>query len=475
MSDNYKEIWSYAMDQIKQEYINLGQENTFNLWFNINYIEDDNDQIKVSVPNEFMWNMMKDKGYIEKIKNKLKEISGQPLINIVFEISNTKISQETESEKKEEIIEKSHKQEIIKEIPSEKIEIKKENKKKVSTLNENFTFENFIPGEGSNFAYKAAQAVAEEPGVKYNPILFYGGVGLGKTHLMQAIGNKINELSDKPLKIEYMQTESFANEFIDSLRSKKPEQFKSKYRNLDLLLLDDIHFIVGKESTQEELFYTFQALKNKNAQMVFTCDRPITEMKGIKDRLKSRFSSGLCIDITPPNYETRRAILLSKIAQMNKNINEEVIDYIAKNIETNVRELEAALTKLIGYSDLIGKEVSLEIAKSQLKDVFSSTNIGNISIDTIQKVIAEEYQISISDLKGKKRDKKFVIPRQIALYIAKEITEYTFSELGSEFGGRDHTTIMHACTKISELINADSTMNSKIKLLIRKIKEYKKQ
>ena len=468
---NYKEVWNYAMEQISQEYKQLNQEAEFKLWFNIEYVEDTIDTIKVLAPSEFMWNRMVEKGNISKICEKIKEISGQQNITIVSEISNKVISNEPKEEIEQQKIESTQEVENIQ--TSKNVETKKIISKNI-TLNKNFTFETFIPGEGSDFAYKAAQAVAEEPGIKYNPILFYGGVGLGKTHLMQAIGNKISELKNDSLKITYLQAETFANEYINSINSKTTDKFKSKYRNLDILLLDDIHFLGGKEGTQEELFYTFNALKAKNAQMIFTCDRPISELKGIKDRLRNRFSNGLCIDITPPNYETRRAILLKKLQLMNTTIPEDVIDFIAKNIETNVRDLESALTKLIGYSELIEKSISIEIAQEQLRDIFSSPTAGNISIESIQKVVSDNYQISVSDLKGKKRDKKFTVPRQIALYIAKEITEYTYSELGIEFGGRDHSTVMHSCDKIKELMTTDPTLNSKIKLLIREIKEFKK-
>ena len=468
---NYKEVWNYAMEQISQEYKQLNQEAEFKLWFNIEYVEDTIDTIKVLAPSEFMWNRMVEKGNISKICEKIKEISGQQNITIVSEISNKVISNEPKEEIEQQKIESTQEVENIQ--TSKNVETKKIISKNI-TLNKNFTFETFIPGEGSDFAYKAAQAVAEEPGIKYNPILFYGGVGLGKTHLMQAIGNKISELKNDSLKITYLQAETFANEYINSINSKTTDKFKSKYRNLDILLLDDIHFLGGKEGTQEELFYTFNALKAKNAQMIFTCDRPISELKGIKDRLRNRFSNGLCIDITPPNYETRRAILLKKLQLMNTTIPEDVIDFIAKNIETNVRDLESALTRLIGYSELIEKSISIEIAQEQLRDIFSSPTAGNISIESIQKVVADNYQISVSDLKGKKRDKKFTVPRQIALFIAKEITEYTYSELGIEFGGRDHSTVMHSCDKIKELMTTDPTLNSKIKLLIREIKEFKK-
>lgn len=354
---------------------------------------------------------------------------------------------------------------------------KSENNSKISfvkhpLLQENFTFDTFIPGENSNFAYNASLAVAKDPGKKYNPILLYGGSGLGKTHLMQAIGNYINNQNPGKLKICYVPAESFTNEFIRSTREKNTESFKNKYRKLDVLLLDDIHFLEGKEATQEELFYTFNALHEKQAQMVFTCDLPIKDVKNLKPRLVSRLSNGLCIDIKTPNYETRCAILQKKCEQKGQDIDPEVISYIAKNVETNVRELEAALTNIIAYAEIVDQKPNLEMAKNLLKDVFSANPNDNISLDTIQKVIADNYGITVAELKNKKRDKKYSLPRQISFYIAREITESSYTELAQEFG-KDHTTIMHGYNAIAEKIKMDPTLDSRIKSFIREIKEYK--
>ena len=224
---------------------------------------------------------------------------------------------------------------------------------------------------------------------------------------------------------------------------------------------------------QNELFYTFEALSQKNAQMVFTCDRPIKEIKDMADRLVSRISNGLCIDLQPPNYETRIAIIQKKLQLLGKSSNQEIIDYVAKNVETNVRDLESALQNILGYADLIGREPNIDNVKSLLRDLLSSSYAENISLDVIKKVIADNYQISVSDLTGKKRDKKFVVPRQIAIYIAREITEISFMELGREMGGKDHSTIMHAYNTISEKIKFDPSLESKIQIFIREIKEYK--
>ena len=454
-------------------YKSQNKEDEFKLWFNMNYVEDTIDTITVSVASSFLKLTMEKKGNFDIVLKKLKEITGQNDISLKCIVKEEKISKSENSDSiKSEESETKKKSEEPKE--EKKSEAKKTSFKKHQLLQEEYTFDTFIPGDNSNFAYNASVAVAKEPGKQYNPILLYGGSGLGKTHLMQAIGNYIYNNGGEKLKICYASAESFTNEFIFSTKEGKTNAFKNKYRNLDVLLLDDIHFLQGKEQTQEELFYTFNALHEKKAQMVFTCDRPIKEIKNMAARLVSRLANGLCIDLQPPSYETRVAILQKKVDLTGKTLSQDIIEYIAKNIETNVRDLEAALHKVFGYAELVGKTPDLEITKHLLKDVMDSAGTESISIDVIQKVIADNYQISVADLKGKKRDKKFVIPRQIAIYIARELTEIAYTELGNEFGGKDHSTIMSAYNKIAEQIKIDSSLESKIQLYIREIKEYKK-
>ena len=467
----FKEAFQYAMKELEKEFKAKNNEDEFSLWFNMNYVEDSIDSITVSVLSDFMKTMISSKGYFDLLQKKLKELTAQNLkIKCIVIKDDTEKTIDDIPEKpapvkepKIETVEKSK--------PTEGEEHKN---KKHPLLQENFTFDTFIPGDNSNFAYKASMAVAKNPGKQYNPILIYGGSGLGKTHLMQAIGNYIYSNGDDKLKIFYGSAESFTNEFTSSLTSKKTNQFKNKYRNLDVLLLDDIHFLDNKKGVQEELFYTFNALHEKQAQMVFTCDRPIKEVKNMTERLVSRLSNGLCIDITIPNYETRVAILNKKLELLGKKLNQEIVDYIAKNVETNVRELESALQQILAYADIIEQEPTLEMAKNQLKDILNSNTAQNISLDIIQKVVAENYQVSVSDLKSKKRDKKYVFPRQVAIYIARELTEISYSELGNEFGGKDHSTIMHAYEKIAEGIKLDSSLEAKINILMREIKEFKK-
>lgn len=486
----YKDAFKYAMEELHKEYLSQEKESEFIFNFNFSYVEDTIDKITVSVASLFMKNQVTTKGSLNILENKIKEITG--ISNLCLECvvkkeinSNSTLSNEVKTDflsqkqgfensklnSEKNTLPKSEQIESVEK--SESSAIKNTKKKKHPLLMEEYTFETFIPGDNSNFAYNASIAVSKNPGKQYNPILLYGGSGLGKTHLMQAIGNYIYNNNDK-LKICYVSAESFTNEFIFSTKEGNTNNFKNKYRNLDVLLLDDIHFLQDKNATQEELFYTFNALNEKNAQMVFTCDRPIREIKNMADRLVSRLSNGLCIDLQPPNYETRVAILQKKIENLGKTLDFEIIEYIAKSVETNVRELEAALNKVFGYADLVGQNPNIEIAKHLLKDILNSNINENITLETIQKVIAENYQISIANLRGKSREKKYVIPRQIAIYISRELTESSYTELGEEFGGKDHSTIMTAYKKISEQIKIDPTLESKIQLLIREIKEYKK-
>lgn len=471
----YEEAWEYTMKVLHDLYKSQNKEDEFKLWFNMNYVEDTIDTITVSVASSFLQQTMQKKGNFDIVLKKLKEITGQEDIRLNCIVVKEELSESKKSESLND--ENPSKKSVEPETSSSNsnaAENKKANFKKHQLLQEEYTFDTFIPGDNSNFAYNASIAVAKNPGKQYNPILLYGGSGLGKTHLMQAIGNYIYNNGGEKLKICYVSAETFTNEFTVSIKEGKTNAFKNKYRNLDVLLLDDIHFLQNKEQTQEELFYTFNALHEKKAQMVFTCDRPIKEIKNMAARLVSRLANGLCIDFQPPSYETRVAILQKKIDLMDKTLSQDIVEYIAKNIETNVRDLEAALNKVFGYADLVEKKPDLEITKHLLKDVMDSGSTESISIDVIQKVIADNYQISVADLKGKKRDKKFVIPRQIAIYVARELTEMAYTDIGNEFGGKDHSTIMSAYNKIAEQIKIDSSLESKIQLYIREIKEYKK-
>ena len=470
-SQNYKDFFEEAIKQIREEMNANNQSDEFTLWFNMDYVEDTLSQITVSVSSEFMWIQMNSKKYVQRLEDKINELTGQQ-ISITHIVKNKQTVSVPKKEPLPETKQTTTEPEIIHQV--EKKSGPTENShKKHPQLNENFTFETFVPGENSIYAYNASISAAKNPGKAYNPILIYGGVGLGKTHLMQALGNFIYSNNEKS-KIAYTSAENFTNEFTASLKNQTIDNFKKKYRSLDVLLLDDIQFLEGKEGTQEELFHTFNSIYDKNGQIVFTSDRPIKELKGFTERISSRFSRGLNVDLQPPNYENRLAIIQKKLELLHKSIPQDVIEYIAKNCQTNVRDIESCITKSIGFAELVGKPLTVEIAQNQLRDTINDPYSGTITIENIQKVVAEHYNVSVSDLKSKKKDRKFVIPRQISIFICCSLTEYSTTEIGNEFGGRDHTTIMHARDKVESLLKTDSSMNSTVNLLIRATKDFRK-
>ena len=470
-SQNYKDFFEEAIKQIREEMNANNQSDEFTLWFNMDYVEDTLSQITVSVSSEFMWIQMNSKKYVQRLEDKINELTGQQ-ISITHIVKNKQTVSVPKKEPLPEPETKTTEPEIVHQV--EKKSGPTENShKKHPQLNENFTFETFVPGENSIYAYNASISAAKNPGKAYNPILIYGGVGLGKTHLMQALGNLIYSNNEKS-KIAYTSAENFTNEFTASLKNQTIDNFKKKYRSLDVLLLDDIQFLEGKEGTQEELFHTFNSIYDKNGQIVFTSDRPIKELKGFTERISSRFSRGLNVDLQPPNYENRLAIIQKKLELLHKSIPQDVIEYIAKNCQTNVRDIESCITKSIGFAELVGKPLTVEIAQNQLRDTINDPYSGTITIENIQKVVAEHYNVSVADLKSKKKDRKFVIPRQISIFICCSLTEYSTTEIGNEFGGRDHTTIMHARDKVESLLKTDSSMNSTVNLLIRATKDFRK-
>lgn len=470
-SQNYKDFFEEAIKQIREEMNENNQSDEFTLWFNMDYVEDTLSQITVSVSSEFMWIQMNSKKYVQRLEDKINELTGQQ-ISITHIVKNKQTVSVPKKEPLPEPKTKTAEPEIVHQV-EKKSEPTENSHKKHPQLNENFTFETFVPGENSIYAYNASISAAKNPGKAYNPILIYGGVGLGKTHLMQALGNFIYSNNEKT-KIAYTSAENFTNEFTASLKNQTIDNFKKKYRSLDVLLLDDIQFLEGKEGTQEELFHTFNSIYDKNGQIVFTSDRPIKELKGFTERISSRFSRGLNVDLQPPNYENRLAIIQKKLELLHKSIPQDVIEYIAKNCQTNVRDIESCITKSIGFAELVGKPLTVEIAQNQLRDTINDPYSGTITIENIQKVVAEHYNVSVSDLKSKKKDRKFVIPRQISIYICCSLTEYSTTEIGNEFGGRDHTTIMHARDKVESLLKTDSSMNSTVNLLIRATKDFRK-
>lgn len=335
-------------------------------------------------------------------------------------------------------------------------------------LNPKYTFESFVVGESNRFAHAASLAVAEASGKAYNPLFIYGGVGLGKTHLMQAIGHFV--LNAHPdYRVVYVSSEKFTNELINAIRFNRTPQFRDTYRNVDVLLIDDIQFFAGKESTQEEFFHTFNTLYESAKQIVISSDRPPKEIPTLEDRLRSRFEWGLITDIQAPDLETRIAILRKKAAAEGWHLPNDVIVNVANQINSNIRELEGALIRIIAYSSFHNRQITLELANEVLKDVISSSKTSRISIPLIQQAVAEFFNIEVADLKAQRRTKSVTFPRQIAMYLVRELTDYSLPKIGEEFGGRDHTTVIHSYEKIQELIKTDAEVDRVIKNLIHKL------
>jgi len=404
--------------------------------------ETDTDII-LKVPSEFVKELLETK-YSSLIESTLSELKGsQVSVNFIVE--------EKRHEQAETII-----------IPQN------------LTLNRNYTFEEFVVGTGNRMAHAASLAVANNPGRAYNPLYIYGGVGLGKTHLLHAIAYRLIKNFNK-LNILYVTTEEFTNEVIYAIQNAKSngdliDKFHKKYRNVDVLLVDDIQFIAGKERTQEEFFHTFNALHNAGKQIVITSDCSPKDIATLEERLKTRFEWGLTVDIQSPDFETRVAILRKKAEKMQVSIDSDVFEYIAKNVYTNIRELEGALIRLVAKASLFNEEITLQFAEKALADIFSTCN-EPITVEKIKKIIADYFNLDIPELSDKKRDQKIVFPRQIAMYLTRKLTDLSLPQIGEAFGGRDHTTVMHAYSKIEESYKKEETLRAIIDEITNKLKE----
>ncbi len=335
-------------------------------------------------------------------------------------------------------------------------------------LNPNYTFDTFVVGANNNLAHAASLAVAESPAEVYNPLFIYGGVGLGKTHLMHSIAHFI--LQHNPsAKVLYVTSEKFTNELIDSIKKDSNIAFREKYRNIDVLLIDDIQFLIGKESTQEEFFHTFNTLRESKKQIIISSDKPPKDFETLEERLRSRFEWGLTVDIQSPDYETRMAILKKKEELEGYNIDNDVIKYIATNIKSNIRELEGALTKIVAFSTLVHREINIQLAEEALKDLISPDVSKEVTPELIIQVVAEHFNISTADLSSKKRNKEIVYPRQIAMYLCRTITETPLQSIGAYLGKKDHTTVIHAIEKITSELNTKESTRNLIDILTKKI------
>src|SRR5690554_554079 len=339
-----------------------------------------------------------------------------------------------------------------------------------SILNERYTFDSFVVGNSNRFAHAASLAVAEAPARAYNPLFLYGGVGLGKTHLMHAIGHHALALNPN-LSVYYVTSETFTNDLITAIGKKSMVEFRNKYRNVDILLVDDIQFVAGKESTQEEFFHTFNALYEANRQLIISSDRPPKDIPTLEERLRSRFEWGLITDIQPPDLETRIAILKKKASLDNLIIDAEVLHYIATHIQSNIRELEGALVRVTAYADLHDAAVDLNLVTKALQDIIKAPANRPVTIEGIMEIVADYYSIKVSELKSKKRNRPISYPRQIAMYLCREMTDLSLPKIGDLFGGRDHTTVIHACDKIANDMESDPQVRKTVNSLIKRINE----
>ncbi|EKQ57785.1 MULTISPECIES: chromosomal replication initiator protein DnaA [unclassified Clostridium] len=446
MDADLKNLWDKTLDIIKSEL----SEVSFNTWIkSCEPISISSDTLKISVPNSFTQDIL-DKRYKDLVANSIKAVCSK-LYTIDFVIMSESYDKEDN---------KSNNNQSSKSIVV--------NDEMSSTLNPKYTFNSFVIGNSNRFAHAASLAVAESPAKAYNPLFIYGGVGLGKTHLMHAIGHYI--LDGNPnAKVVYVSSEKFTNELINAIKDDKNEEFRNKYRNVDILLIDDIQFIAGKERTQEEFFHTFNALHDANKQIILSSDRPPKEIPTLEDRLRSRFEWGLIADIQVPDFETRMAILKKKADVENLNVANEVMGYIATKIKSNIRELEGALIRIIAYSSLTNREVTVDLASEALKDIISKKQGKHVTIDSIQDVVSSYFNLRVEDLKSQRRTRNVAYPRQIAMYLSRKLTDMSLPKIGEEFGGRDHTTVIHAYEKISENLKTDDSLQHTVNDITKKL------
>ncbi|GFR35084.1 chromosomal replication initiator protein DnaA [Thermobrachium celere] len=457
MGTDIHSLWEKTLNIVKTELTEVG----FNTWIkSLKPIKLTNDSFYLLAPTEFSKNIL-DARYKDLIGNAFKMVASKKY-EIKFVLETDDIFKELDSNKEPQIKDEQ-------DIPSSQPK-QTNDELTTSTLNPKYTFDTFVVGNSNRFAHAASLAVAEAPAKAYNPLFIYGGVGLGKTHLMHAIGHYI--LNNNPkARVVYVSSEKFTNELINSIKDDKNVEFRNKYRNVDVLLIDDIQFIAGKERTQEEFFHTFNALYEANKQIIISSDRPPKEIPTLEDRLRSRFEWGLIADIQPPDFETRIAILKKKADMENLQVPNEVMVYIANKIQSNIRELEGALIRIVAFASLSNKEISVELATDVLKDIISNKNNKQITVELIQDVVASYYNLRIEDFKSKRRTKNVAYPRQIAMYLARKLTDLSLPKIGEEFGGRDHTTVIHAYEKISEDLEKDDALKETIDELIKKINQ----
>lgn len=436
--ENIDDLWNYILTELESKM----SKPSYDTWLSNTYVKDFSDDIlTISVENDFIKNWLVQR-YTEIVNALLYEMTGSEL----------QVKFQSEEETADILKQNESKTPTPAAVPQQT----------TNMLNPKYKFESFVVGAANRFAHAACLAVAEAPAKSYNPLFIYGGVGLGKTHLMHAIAHFVNEYHPD-LNVIYLSSEKFTNEFINAIMDNKAEHFRNKYRNVDILLVDDIQFLAGKEQTQEEFFHTFNTLHEENKQIIISSDRTPREIPTLEERLRSRFEWGLITDISPPDLETRIAILTKKAkAEGMDDISNDVMLYIANQIDTNIRELEGALIRVTAYASLVNKDINVNLATEALKDIIPNNRPKKITVKGIQKLIADKYNITIDEILSKKRTKAIAFPRQIAMYLSRELTDLSLPKIGEEFGGRDHTTVIHGHKKISDEITKDSTLENEV-------------
>lgn len=433
----------------------------FNTWIRPLRAQESADELCLMAPNRFVKDWVHDK-YIERIRQLVREISG----GRISQVQLSAVGREANVPAPEPALQREH---GVSPVP---VAVTRRSEPEVQVrqhhyLIEGYTFQNFVEGKSNQLARAAAQQVAQNPGGAYNPLFIYGGVGLGKTHLMHAVGNALLA-ADPNARVVYLHSERFVADMVKALQLNQINDFKRYYRSVDALLIDDIQFFAGKERSQEEFFHTFNALLEGGQQMILTCDRYPKEIEGLEERLKSRFGWGLTVAVEPPELETRVAILMKKAEQSGVDLPADAAFFVAQKIKSNVRELEGALKRVIASAQFTHRRIDMDLVKESLKDLLALQD-RQISLDNIQRTVAEYYKIKLADLLSARRSRSVARPRQLAMALAKELTNHSLPEIGEGFGGRDHTTVLHACRKIKELRDSDPDMHEDYKNLYRSL------
>jgi len=450
MDASAERIWAAAQDFLRAM---LNNSEIYNLWFApLRASALEGDAITLDVANEFSEVWLKD-NYLDLLRNVISRAAGQPM-EVTFHVTGAgglaRLAEPADSGRS-----------VAKEEPPN---AERNTATREFSFNPKNTFDSFVVGNNNTFAHAAAIAVAQQPGKSYNPLFLYGGVGLGKTHLLHAIGQHV-VTNKKGARVTYVSTEKFTNEFIDGIQNNQLVRFRRRYRQTDVFLIDDIQFLAGKERIQEEFFHTFNTLHEARKQIVLTCDRPASEIQNLEQRLVSRFEWGLVTDLQPPDVETRLAILRKKEKVMGVELPEDIINFLAQRIRTNIRRLEGALVRVTSFASLTGKKLSIEVVEGLLREILHEEGRFTISIDVIQKKVAEHYDIRLADMTSKRRPENIAFPRQVAMYLSRQMTESSLNTIGEAFGGRDHGTVLHACRLVKDRMQVDAHVRQVVSYL----------